>query len=557
MAGLAVRRTTRFRSGPDLIRTAGVAVLVAGLLAAGGPASAGGTAATAAPAATLSWPVAGQNISDTHGQTAEKAISASNVSRLAPAWNFTTDGDVSATPTVADGDVYFPDWGGELWALTTSGSVVWSASVAGYTGLTGDFSRVSPAVDGNELIIGDHLESGTTGPGASVLAVNRTTGALLWSTLVDSNPASQITGSPVVYNGVVYVGISSREEDLAGQPGYQCCTFRGAVVALDATTGAILWKTYDVPSNNGGSDSNIPGYYAGGAVWGSSPVVDPATGMLYVGTGNNYTVPDGVCDKPGQKSCTKPPASDHFDSILGLSLSTGAIDWGFRTEEGDTHSGACTTICGPDWDFGSMPNLLTTTNPATGKVEHLVGAGQKSGYYWALNPATGKLAWKTKIGPGGSGGGIEWGCATGASRVYCAESDTGHKAYKLGGSGPQAGQTATGGSWAALDAATGEMLWQTPDPQKARDSGFVSTANGVLYANSNATKGTNMYALDASTGAILWSFASGGSVRSGAAIVGKQIYWGTGYRTGNDDQFYAFALPAAARRAQGGPPAGG
>jgi polyvinyl alcohol dehydrogenase (cytochrome) len=524
-------------------------VLAAGALAAAGPAAAGGAvtaAAGAAPAATQSWPVAGQNISDTHGQAAEGTISASNVSKLAPAWSFTTDGNVSATPTVAGGDVYFPDWGGELWALTTGGTPVWSTSVASYTGLTGDFSRVSPAVDGNELIIGDQIQPGTTGPGASVLAVNRSTGALLWKTLVDSHPASEITGSPVVYNGVIYIGVSSREENLASQPGYKCCTFRGAVVALDATTGKILWKRYVVPSNNGGGDSNKPGYYSGGAVWGSSPVVDPATGMLYVTTGNNYSTPKGVCSKPGQTGCTKPAASDHYDSILGLSLATGAIDWSYRTEEGDTSTGACTTICGPDYDFGSMPNLITTTNPATHKTEHLVGAGQKSGYYWALNPSTGKLVWKTKIGPGGGGGGIEWGCATGASRVYCAEGDTNGKPYKIGGSGPAAGQQATSGSWAALDAATGKMLWQTPDPQKVPDTGFVSTANGVVYADSNAPTGANMYALNASTGAILWKFASGGSVRSGAAIVGKQIYWGTGYRNADDDQIYAFALPAAA-----------
>jgi polyvinyl alcohol dehydrogenase (cytochrome) len=272
--------------------------------------------------------------------------------------------------------------------------------------------------------------------------------------------------------------------------------------------------------------------------------------MLYVTTGNNYSVPKGVCDKPGQTGCTKAATSDHFDSILGLSLSTGAIDWGYRTEEGDTSTGACTTICGPDYDFGSMPNLITTANPATHQTEHLVGAGQKSGYYWALDPSTGKLAWKTKVGPGGGGGGIEWGCATDGARVYCAEGDTEGKPYKLGGSGPHAGQTATSGSWAALDAATGKMLWQTPDPQNVPDTGFVSTANGVVYADSNAASGTNMYALKAGTGAILWSFASGGSVRSGAAVVGSQIYWGTGYRKGNDDKIYAFGLPPAARRAQ-------
>ena len=98
-----------------------------------------------------------------------------------------------------------------------------------------------------------------------------------------------------------------------------------------------------------------------------------------------------------------------------------------------------------------------------------------------------------------------------------------------------------------MNPATGAILWQTPDPQSVPDSGFVSVANGVVYADSNASTGTNMYALDASTGAILWSFASGGEVRSGAAIVGAQVYWGSGYRGGPNNRLYAFGLPAGAR----------
>jgi polyvinyl alcohol dehydrogenase (cytochrome) len=78
----------------------------------------------------------------------------------------------------------------------------------------------------------------------------------------------------------------------------------------------MLWKTYTVPSNNGNSESNLPGYYSGNAVWASSPVVDPARGLLYVGTGNNYTVPSGVCTSPGQTGCTQPAADDYVDSIL-------------------------------------------------------------------------------------------------------------------------------------------------------------------------------------------------------------------------------------------------
>lgn len=538
---------------PKLLLTGAAAVVAAAVvttaLAVGGPAQAtpaSHLAGQAGPATALSWPVAGQNLSDTHDQAGETAISASNVGSLVTDWKFTTDGNVSATPTVMGGHVYFPDWGGELWALTTGGKVVWSHSVASYLGLPGDLSRNSPAISGNELVLGDHLTTGTS-PGAHVFAVNRSTGALLWSTLVDTNPAAIMTGSPTIYKGVVYVGISSREQGLATQPGYKCCTFRGAIVALNATTGKLLWKTYMVPSNNGGGDSNKPGYYTGGAVWGSSPAVDPATGMLFISTGNNYTVPSGVCIKPGQTGCTKAAANDHIDSILGLNLSTGAIEWSYRTVDADALTGACKTICGPDYDFGEMPNLFSVTAPGTHTTEQLVGAGEKSGIYWALNASTGKLVWKTKVGPGGLGGGLEWGSATDGTRIYCAEGDTDKIAYKMGGSGPYAGKTTTGGSWAALDAATGKMLWQTPDPQTVPDLGYVSAANGVVYAGSKIAKGSNMYALNASTGAILWSFASNGQVRSGAAIVGDQVFWGTGYSGGPNHRFYAFTLPAALR----------
>ena len=524
--------TAHRRAGISLIAILATACVLA---VTGAPASASGSATAAARrTAAQSWLVAGQNIANTRDQAAETLISPGNVSQLAPAWSITTAGDVTATPTMVNNVLYFPDMGGMLWAVTSTGHVVWSNPVASYTGITGDVSRDSPAIDGNELITGDGWDANKLNAGAHVFAVNRTTGALLWSVPVDSDPASIITGSPTVYNGVVYVGVSSYDEGVTTG----CCTFRGKVVALSAATGQILWSAYTVPSNNGGGDSNLPGAYSGGAVWGSAPAVDPATGLLYVATGNNYTVPKGVCSKPGQKNCKRPVTSDWFDSILALQLSTGALAWGYRTLEGDVSTGACVNICGPDWDFGSSPNLITTTSSG-----QLVGVGQKSGYYWALNPSTGKLVWRTRIGPGGAGGGILWGSATDGTRIYAAEADTGKLPYKLKGTGPFHGQTITSGSWTAMDAATGKILWQTPDPQSVPDSGFLSVANGVVYAGSNAATGNNMYGLDASTGAILWSFASGGEVRSGAAIVGAKVYWGSGYRGGENDKFYAFGIP--------------
>ena len=254
-------------------RVAAVIAAVAAVVAAGATAALAETGPGEAPG---QWSMAGQNIDDTHYQAAEHEISPANAGRLAPRWTLTTAGAISTTPTVDDGAVYVPDYGGKLWAVAAgSGKVLWSQDISSYTGVAGDVSRTSPAVYGNELILGDGwiLSSGAAGTsGARVFAVDRFTGKPVWSTQVDTDPNAQITGSPVVYDGVAYVGISSKGE------GNTQDTFRGAVIALNAATGRLLWKTYTVPSNNGGGDSNKPGYYSGNAVWESSFAVDPRAG---------------------------------------------------------------------------------------------------------------------------------------------------------------------------------------------------------------------------------------------------------------------------------------
>src|SRR5262249_23174763 len=122
---------------------------------------------------------------------------------------------------------------------------------------------------------------------AFVLAVRKDTGDPLWVTKVDDHPGARIYQSPVVFNGVVYVGVSGVGEESSfwgcGNDKYPCCSFRGSVVALDAITGKIIWQTFMVP----------PGY-SGGAVWGHAPVVDVKRGLLYVGVGNNTHLPDPV-----------------------------------------------------------------------------------------------------------------------------------------------------------------------------------------------------------------------------------------------------------------------
>jgi polyvinyl alcohol dehydrogenase (cytochrome) len=482
------------------------------------------------------WKIAGQNLSNTWSQPAEHSISPANVAGLSPKWVFTTGGDVSATPTVDGNAVYFPDWGGNLFAVEKeSGRLVWSRKISDYDGVSGAISRVSPAVDGDQVIIGDTLNSKQAHNGANVISVDRQSGTLRWITQVENHPAAVITGSPVVFNNVVYIGVSSIEEGLAGNPAYPCCTFRGSMVALDAKTGRMLWKTFDMPENGG-----QPGGYSGGAVW-QPPAIDPKRGTLFVGTGNNYTAPADVeaCQN-ATPTADCAAADDFFDTALALDLKTGQIKWAKRLQGLDTWTLACITPTGPkancpvptsqDFDFGGAgPNL----------VGNIVGFGQKSGIFWALNPDDGSIVWSTPVGPGASLGGIEWGTATDGQRIYVAIANSDHLPYTL----VPSGQRITWGAWSALDVATGKILWQTADPTvNTIDRGSVSVANGVMYAGSNSGQ---MYALDTKTGNILWNFASGGSVIDGPSVVDGVVYWGSGYRniqgTGNN-KVYAFTL---------------
>ncbi len=501
------------------------------------------------PAATSAaegntWTSAGGNRQNTRYQASEHKLNVSSVGGLAPKWVFTTAGDVSATPAVDGDTVYVPDWAGMLYAVDRkTGAAKWQASVAGASGVPGDKARNTPALTDTLVIVGTQ---GPFGGGGKVLAFDKLTGALAWSTTVDSHPAAIITQSATVFNDRVYVGVSSQEEALAALvPGYPCCSFRGSMLALDLATGAILWKTVMVPEG-----------FSGGAVWGSSPAIDAKRGQVYIGTGNNYSVPQAVLDcvaaagidPVAQNACLRP--DDHFDSVMALDLNTGAIRWANRAIPYDAWTVDCIPFigdgsncpqpAGPDYDFGQAPALFTVRDVA-GKLVDVVGAGQKSGQYWELDAGTGAVRWVTQAGPGGTAGGLQWGSAVDGSRVYTANANSNAIPWTL----PD-GSTTTIGVWSGLDATTGAVLWQRAPSHGGSTSGPVTTANGVVFGCSLDPQGY-MYALNGATGAELWSYPSGGSCLSGAAISGGMLFWGSGYSNFGfgtpNHKLYAFALP--------------
>jgi polyvinyl alcohol dehydrogenase (cytochrome) len=509
-----------------------------------------------------SWLFAGQDATNTRAQT-ETKISVANASRLAVKWVFTTHGDVSATPTVANGIVYFPDFGGYVNAVDAkTGALVWQRKTSEIFG-PGAVSRTSPAIYGNEVIIGDNYAAFQP-TGAHVAALDARTGTVIWKTQVDANAAAQVTANPVAAAGKVIIGVASNEEADTLIPGYPCCTFRGSVVALDPATGALLWKTWMVP-DNGGQPCAEPNPasgcgYSGGGVW-DTPAIDPGARRVYLGTGNNYTTPDSAnaCKEAADASNTSDaactPPDNYFDTALALDLDDGHVIWAHRVEGWDAWNVACAilppgatwcpSIVSPDYDFGGAgPNILHVKN-AKGAPQTLIGIGQKSGVYWAFDAETGRVVWSSLLGPGSSLGGIEWGTAYDGKRIYVPNTNFFGIPYTT----PD-GQVGRAGSWAALDPTTGAILWQKPTPDNQVTLGGASTANGVVYVSSMAPgpNDANMFALDAATGRTLWSFASGGSVNAAPAIVDGTLYWGSGYAHlfippwTTNDKFYAFSI---------------
>lgn len=488
------------------------------------------------------WAMFGKDLANSGAMTGSK-ISNKNVDTLAAKWVFTTGGDVSARAVVVSNTVYFPDWGGNLWAVNApNGRLIWTRKFSDYGLPANTQSRTTPAVVGGVLYTG-------TQEGGYLLAINAATGALIWKTQLEAaDPFAIISSSPSVTGGVIYTGVASLEEGIAGfNPAYPCCSARGSAVAVDAATGAILWKTYMVP----------PGY-SGGGVWGSSPVVDAARNTVFVSTGNNYSHPTApaylTCIAGGGTAATCNAADNYVDTVLALDKSTGAVKWAKKlltwnqpgvTNGSDDWNVACFfppfTNCpssaGPDYDFASGPNLITYQSASGPKT--ILGAGQKSGIYYALDPATGAELWRTQVGPGSSLGGMEWGSASDGTRIYVSIANF----YGI----PTA--YGSGGSWAALDPATGVILWQKADPSGAIDLGPLTAADGVVYASSMAGSAVapTMLAFDAATGKTLWSYAAGSSVNAGATVVGETVYWGSGYThlgipgyTGNN-KFFAFS----------------
>jgi polyvinyl alcohol dehydrogenase (cytochrome) len=351
---------------------------------------------------------------------------------------------------------------------------------------------------------------------------------VLWKVKVDDYSRAAITGAPQLYEGRLYVPVSSREESQVGDPKYPCCAFRGSLVALDAATGKRIWKTYTISQESKPEQKNSAGTEivgpSGAPIW-AAPAVDPKRNVLYVGTGNNYS----------------PPATSLSDAILAVDMNSGKIKWVRQQTQDDVWNASCRrpdrepSVCpdadAPDFDFGSSPVLAELPGG-----RQILVIGNKSGLIWALDPDHhGKVVWQQQVGKGSSGGGVLWGIAVDGERVYVPNGFFEPKT-------PDAS-----GGVAAIDLSDGHPTWSTENPScgerkpcKQSHPAAVTAIPGVLFSG---TMDGRLRAYSTQNGRVLWENdtardfptvngvkANGGSMsNAGPTVVGGMLFINSGY----------------------------
>lgn len=485
-------------------------------------------AATAAPLdllAGVAWNGWGGDLRNSRSQSAAAAgLAAGDVPRLKLKWAFGFPG-VSASGsqvTIVGSRVYVGSRNGMVYALDgKTGCIAWAFQADAGVRSTPVVGR-SAAGSSAAVYFGDAH--------AQVYALDAASGALRWKVKVETHLDAIITGGVAFHEGRLYVPVSSLEEGTAAIPTYECCTFRGSVVALDAATGGQIWRTFtiaDAPQRTTKSSSGTQLWGpSGAAVW-SAPALDPDRNRLYVTTGDSYSN----------------PVARESDAIIALAMDTGRIVWVRQTLAGDAWNVACLEAtgagrvncpvsAGPDHDFSSSP-ILTVF--ADGR--RVLLAGQKSGALYGLNPESGELIWKTQAGDGGVLGGIEWGFATDGSVAYVSLSGAFEK---------KAGEA---GGLLAVNVADGTTRWSAP-PSANTCGGRVgcSTAQpaavtvipAVVFSGS-LDGHLRAYASD--TGRVIWDLdtarefdtangipARGGSLNGpGATVAGGMLFVSSGY----------------------------
>jgi polyvinyl alcohol dehydrogenase (cytochrome) len=485
----------------------------------------GGACPTAAGPVALGsaqWNGWGRGPDNTRYQP-EPAIRATDVAKLALKWAFGyPSGSEFGQPTVADGRLFLTGSSGRIYSLDAiSGCTYWSYDAAAGSRtavIIGELARARVAALPRRLKRTlAHLDV-IKAPSAAffgddtgaVYALDAQKGTLLWKTQVESHPTARIVGAPTLYNDRLYVTVASSEDSVAAaNPSYGCCTFRGSVAALDIANGRMLWKSYTVLGEPVPTRKNSAGIQEFGPA-GAAITASPTVDIKR----NVLYVATGSSATGVAQSLT--------DAVAAFALEDGKLRWVkqlSRPEAGPSGSG-----------FTSSPILRTLV---TGN--QILLAGQRSGVVYGLDPDRGgEILWQTKVA---DSGGVAWGSAADYRNLYVAAS------------GLPAQSAVASGSLTAVDLRTGTARWHTPSPQPACSWGEHNCVHGqaqaVTVMPGSAFSGSldaHLRAYSTINGKILWDFdtakdfqtkngvkATGGPLdHGGATIVNGVVYVNSG-----------------------------
>ncbi|MFT7305825.1 MAG: polyvinyl alcohol dehydrogenase (cytochrome) [Candidatus Azotimanducaceae bacterium] len=446
-------------------------------------------------------------------------ISASDVPNLKLKWAFAYPAALRARsqPSIGWSTIFVGSHDGTVYAFDLdSGCVKWS-----YRAPAEVRTAIVVDPDTERLYFGDVH--------GRVYGMNAKTGDLIWQVKVDDHANATVTGTPSLGGGQLFVPISSLEVMSAADPTYACCTFIGAVAALDLENGEINWKTRTVVQEPKEFSKTSIGTQilgpSGAPVW-NSPAFDAKRNRIYFGSGENYSS----------------PADENSDTIFAVDAATGERIWQRQFTQNDAWNVGCVMgneNCpeenGPDYDFAASPIIVS----AKGKADILV-VGQKSGDAFGLNIETGEILWNQRLGRGGTSGGVHFGMAADHKTVFVPINDmdgTGGGDISLYGAGLH-----------AVDAATGNIKWRNIadnvcGERESCDPGISSAVTaipGVVFAGHLDGR---FRAYAAESGEVIWTYdttqlvdtvtgvtASGGSMSGpGPAVSDGHVVLNSGY----------------------------
>lgn len=481
---------------------------------------------------------AGVDAAFSRNLSAEQAgLKKADLEQLELAWaiGFPNITGLRSSPVISDNTLFYPAGAtGYLLALDTqTGCIKWSYDAG--AALRASAAISEPQDNGQRYLI-------ITDEQARLHALDPASGTLLWqvSGEVDEGVATRLTGAPLPFEDRLYVPVSASGVARGAEAEHECCDGRGAVTALNITSGERLWTYVTMPPaaytgavNSAGARLRGP---SGAPIW-SSPSLDIKRRLLYVTTGENTSL----------------PATDTSNAIIALDIDTGEVRWQFQAIANDVWNMACSgRNPGPncpapedsirkDWDFGSAATLVQLPDGS----ERLL-AGQKSGHLWALNPDDGAVLWQQRIGEGGALGGNHWGIAVDNTKVLLPISDP---------NGANRTDDVIRSGIYAFDIATGRADWEyraRPDCDNGRAERVASCAqrygfsamplviDGALVAGNIDGR---LFIFDNADGRILFEFdtsdffdtvngieARGGSIDAHSIAAGAgMVFVGSGY----------------------------